>query len=60
MYNEAPSKATGLSPFKVVYRIDPLSPNDLTPRPQDQKPHVDATARVKEILKLHELVKGKN
>ena len=32
-YNRAPSKATGLSPFKVVYGIDPLSPNDLTPRP---------------------------
>ena len=37
-YNKAPSKATGLSPFKVVYGIDPLSPNDLTPRPQDQNP----------------------
>ena len=56
-YNKAPSKATGLSPFKVVYEIDPLSPNDLTPRPQDQNPHVDATTRVKEIQKLHELVK---
>jgi len=32
-YNKAPSKATGPSPFKVVYRIDPLSPNDLTPWP---------------------------
>ena len=30
-YNIAPSKATGLSPFKVVYGIDPLSPLDLTP-----------------------------
>ena len=56
-YNRAPSKATGLSPFKVVYGIDPLSPNDLTPRPQDQKPHVDATQRVKDIQMLHELVK---
>ena len=58
-YNRAPSKATGLSPFKVVYGVDPLSPNDLTPRPQDQKPHVDATTRVKEIQKLHELVKAR-
>jgi len=30
-YNKASSKATGLSPFKVVYGIDPLSPIDLTP-----------------------------
>ena len=58
-YKKAPSKATGLSSFKVVYGIDPLSPNDLTPRPQDQKPHVDATTRVKEIEKLHELVKAR-
>jgi len=41
----------------VVYGIDPLSPNDLTPRPQDQRPHVDTTTRVKEIQKLHEFVK---
>ena len=25
-HNKAPSKATNLSPFKVVYGIDPLSP----------------------------------
>jgi len=48
-YNKAPSKATGLSPFMLVYGIDHLSPNDLSPRPQDQKPYVDATIRVKEI-----------
>jgi len=29
-YNKAPSNATGLSPFKVIYGIDPLSPIDLT------------------------------
>jgi len=34
-YNRAPSKATGLSPFKVVYGLDPLSLLDLTPRPLD-------------------------
>jgi len=55
--NKAPSKATGLSPLKVVYGIDPLSPNVLTPWPQDQKPHVDAAVRVKEIQKLCELAK---
>lgn len=30
-YNKAPSKATCLSPFKVVYGIDAISPLDLTP-----------------------------
>ena len=43
----------------MAYRIGPLSPNDLTPQPQDQKPHVDATTRVKQIQKLHELVKAR-
>ena len=58
-YNKTPSKATGLSPFKVVYGVDPLSPLDLIPRPLDQKPSADAAARVEEIQKLHELVKAR-
>ena len=37
-YNKTPSKATGLSPFKVVYGIEPLNPLDLIPRPLDQRP----------------------
>ena len=37
-YNKTPSKATSLSPFKVVYETDPLSPLDLIPRSLDQKP----------------------
>jgi len=45
-HNRAPSKATGLSPLKVVYGIDPISPLDLTPRPLDQKPSADSAARV--------------
>ena len=58
-YNKTPSKATGLSPFKVVYGIEPLIPLDLIPRPLDQRPSADAMERVKEIQKLHELVKAK-
>ena len=58
-YNKTPSKATGLSPFKVVYGVDPLSPLDLTPRPLDQRPSADAADRVGEIQKLHELVKAR-
>ena len=58
-YNKAPSKATGLSPFKVLYGIDPVCPLDLTPWLLDQKHSVDAITRVEEIQKLHELVKGR-
>ena len=58
-YNKASNKATSLSPFKVVDGIDPLSPIDLNPQPLDQKLTADAVARVEEIQKLHELVKGR-
>ena len=58
-YNKTPSRATGLSPFKVVYGIDPLGPLDLIPRSFDQKPHPDAAARVEQIKKVHELVRSK-
>jgi len=41
-YNKAPSKATCVSSFKVVYGLDPLGPLDFIPRPMDQKPSADA------------------
>ena len=58
-YNMAPSKTTGLSPFKVVYRVEPLSPLDPLPRPLDGKPSVEANKRVEEIKRLHDRVKSK-
>jgi len=36
-YNRVPSKATSISPFKLVYARGPLGPLDLVPRPLDQK-----------------------
>jgi len=56
-YNMAPSKTTGLSPFKVVHGVEPLSPLDLVPRPLDGKLSVEADKRVEEIKHLHERVK---
>jgi len=56
-YNMAPSRTTGLSPFKVVYGIEPLSPLALTPRPLESKPSPEASKRVEEIQHLHEQVK---
>jgi len=53
----APSKTTGLSPFKVVYGVEPLSPLDLTPRALNEKPSVEASKRVEEIMRLHDEVK---
>jgi len=46
-----------LSPFKIVYGIEPLSPLDLIPRPLDGKPSVEASKRVEEIKHIHEQVK---
>jgi len=58
-YNKAPSKDTGLSPFKVVYGLDPLAPLDLVLRPQDHKPSADAEQRIEDIKKLHEQVRAR-
>ena len=58
-YNIAPSKTIGLSPFKTVYSIGPLSPLDLVPRPLNEKPIVEASKRVEEIKHLHDQVRLK-
>jgi len=56
-YNKVPSKATSVSPFKVVYGLDPLGPLDLIPTPLDQKSSANAEQRVPVIKKLHEQVR---
>jgi len=58
-FNKAPSRTTGVSPFKIVYGLDPLGPLDLVPRPLDQRPSADAEQRVKEIQQLHEKVQAR-
>jgi len=58
-YNKTPSRTTGMSPFRIVYGLDPLGPLDLIPRPLDQRPSADANQRVEEIKKLHERVKAR-
>jgi len=58
-YNMAPSKITSLSPFKIVYGVEPLSPLDLIPRPLDEKLCMEASKRVDEIKRFHEQAKLK-
>jgi len=58
-YNMALSRTTGLSPFKVVYGVEPLTPLALTPRPLESKPSSEANKRVEEIQHLHEQVKAR-
>jgi len=56
-FNKVPNRTTSISPFKVVYGLDPLGPLDLVSRPLDHKPSADAEQRVKEIQHLHEKVR---
>ena len=58
-YNRAPSKATGLSPFQVVYGFNPCTPIDLTPLPTPTKFSWEAEKRVKEIQELHAQVRAR-
>jgi len=58
-YNMKPSKTTDLSPFKIVYGVEPLGPLELIPRPLDEKLSVEASKWVEEIKCLHEQVKLK-
>jgi len=44
-----PRKIAGISPFKVVYGVDPLGPLDLIPMPLDQKPSTNAKEKVQVI-----------
>jgi len=58
-YTMAPSKTIGLSPFKIVYGVEPLSPLYLIPRPLENKPSPEAIKRVEEMKHLHEQVRKK-
>jgi len=52
-FNRTPSKATGLSPFQVVYGQNPRTPLDLTSIPTPIKFSWEAEKRAKEIQDLH-------
>jgi len=58
-YNRAPHKTTGVSPFKTVYGLDPLTPRYLTPGAIKERPSVEAKKRVKEIKGIHDKVREK-
>ena len=52
-FNRVPSKATGLSPFQIVYGQNPKAPLDLIPIPTPTKFSWEAEKRSKEIQDLH-------
>ena len=47
-----------MSPFEVVYGVNPIGPLDLLPYPTKKQFSGDANERVKEIKKLHEHVRA--
>ena len=57
VFNQAPSKATHLTSFQVVYGENPRSPLDLTPIPNPTKFSWEAEKRAKEIQELHAQVR---
>jgi len=57
--NRAPHKTTGLSPFQIVYGVDPLTPRDLVPRVIKGKPSTATEQRLKEIQALNEKIRRK-
>jgi len=59
VYNRAPHKTIGLSPFKTVYGVDPLTPGDLISSAIEGRPSAEAEQRVKEIQALYEKVREK-
>jgi hypothetical protein len=58
-YNKSIHSTTKLSPFMVVYGVNPRAPIDLLPLLTSKIVNLDATQRSEFILKLHEQLSGK-
>jgi len=58
-FNWAPGKATGLSPFQIVYKQNSKTPLDLIPIPTPTKFSWEAEKRSKEIQDLHSHIREK-
>jgi hypothetical protein len=56
-YNRSIHSTTKLSPFMVVYGLNPRAPTDLLPLPTYEIVNLDATQRSEFILKMHETTK---
>ena len=56
-FNRTPRKATGLSPFQVVYGHNPRTPLDLVPISNPAKFSWEAEKREREIQELHAKVR---
>ena len=57
-YNCSLQQSIGMSPFEVVYGVNPIGLLDLLPYPTKKQFSRDANERVKVIKKLYELVRA--
>jgi len=58
VYNRAPARATGCSPFLGLYGINPLTPIDLIPLPTNCEVIFEVEQTEKEMKKLHEHIRA--
>ncbi|KAD7479276.1 hypothetical protein E3N88_02412 [Mikania micrantha] len=58
-YNRAPNKTTGVSPFQVVYGLNPHTPLDLAVLDTSSKFSQEASDRASDIKTLHQRVHDK-
>ena len=57
-YNRTTSYATSRSPFEVCYGLNPLTPLDLIPIPNESKVSFEVEERAKAMKKLNEQVRA--
>ncbi|GJZ13157.1 transposon ty3-I gag-pol polyprotein [Tanacetum coccineum] len=58
-YNRAPNKTTGLSPFMIVYGLNPKTPLDLAVLDTSSKFNPEASDRAADIKALHQHIHDK-
>ena len=57
-YNRVVHKTTNISPFEVVYGLNPLTPLNLLPLPNPQEfVHKEGVTKVEFVKKMHEKIK---
>ena len=53
-YNRPIHSATKMTPFEIVYGLNPKNPVDLTPHPMKTNESFEANKRAEFVRKLHE------
>jgi hypothetical protein len=57
VYNRTVHSTTSFSPFKIVYRFNPLTPMDLIPLPFKERVSLDGEKKAKMVRQLYEGVR---